>query len=85
VGNPEGFKILCYLAWCGAEATYGFANQRQFDAARAFLGRTAKIHLHGDELPLNYSKATNDYYLIEKKDREAFTNFMQRVGRMSEA
>ena len=85
MGNPEGFKVLCYLGWCGAEATYGFANQRQFDAARAFLDKIAKVHLHGDELAPSYLKATRDYYFIEDKDRDAFENFMQRLGRMSEA
>ena len=77
MGNPEGFEVVCYLAWCGAEATYGFSNQSQYSEARTFLDKVAKGQFHGDELPPNYSKAMRDYYFIEKKDREAFKNFMQ--------
>jgi len=79
MGNPDGFMIVCYLAWCGAGATYRFSNQSQYNEARAFLDGITNVQFHGDELPPNYSKTMRGYYTIEKKDREAFKNFMQQA------
>jgi hypothetical protein len=77
--NPEKFKIACYMAWSGAEATFQFGNERQYDAVRAHLDRIAKGHLHGSELPPNYSGIVTDYYFFEKSDRAAFQKIMRDV------
>ncbi len=75
--NPEEFKIACYMAWSGAEATFQFENKSQYDAARAFLDKISVAHLHGKELPPGFSKTVTDFYCIESRDRAAFRKFMR--------
>jgi hypothetical protein len=75
--NPENLRIACYTAWSGAEATFRFGNQRQYDAVRAQLDKIAKGHLRGRELPPGFSSTVTDYYFIEKKDRAAFQKIMR--------
>jgi hypothetical protein len=75
--NSNRFKIICYLAWCGAEATYRL-HKDQYDIMRMFLDKIAKIHVHGDELPHKLSASgITDYYVIEKRHRVVYGDFMQ--------
>ena len=75
--DPERFKVVCYLAWCGAEATYRFASESRYNAARDYLDKIAKGHLRSPELPAGYSGAVTDLYFIEMRDRASFEKFMQ--------
>lgn len=77
--DPNNYKIVCYLAWCGAEVEHQFDNQSRYDAVRAFLSKIAKVHVPGDQLPLKYSGRVTDFYAIENEQREAFQNFMRDI------
>ncbi len=70
--NPEKFKIVCYMAWSGTEATFQFNDESKYNAVRTFLNRIAKTHLRSDELPPRLSNAVTDFYFIEERDRAAF-------------
>jgi hypothetical protein len=75
MSNPHKLRIVCYLAWCGAEATYHFKDRESYEAAKAFLNTISRGHVEGDRLPAGYSAAA-DYYYLEVQDRDAFQDFM---------
>lgn|GEM_PF-5634223 len=31
MSTPEKFKIACYMAWCGAEATFPFSRRVDYE------------------------------------------------------
>ena len=75
--NPENLTILCYLAWCGADAKFQFATERDLVAARAFLSNIAVVHLQGDRLPPGMADEVADYYVFDDPERAAFEKFMR--------
>jgi hypothetical protein len=79
-GTSEEFQIACYLGWCGAEATFPFASQREYDAARAFLDKLAPLGVSGNEVPSGYSKSVKDFYVLDERHRDAFDAFMRDLG-----
>ena len=71
--NSNRFEIICYLMWCGAEATYGFDSKQKYDAARAFLDKLSGGGIDQTERgPID----GRPYYAVDEKDREAFQSFM---------
>jgi hypothetical protein len=75
--KTANYNIMCYLGWCGAEATFPIASLKQYQATRAFLDKIGQGHRSGDELGAGYG--VNDYYFIEKEHREAFQKFMRNL------
>jgi ethanolamine ammonia-lyase large subunit len=65
------------MAWCGAEATFPFANERELVAARTFLSSIAVVHLQGDRLPPGMADEVTDYYVFDDPQRTAFEKFMR--------
>ena len=75
MSRPDKFKIACYVAWNGTEATYGFSNKEAYDKVRASLEKIAVAHAGETDLPPGYSNVT-DLYFIDVKDREAYNQIM---------
>jgi hypothetical protein len=74
----EGFEIVCYMTWCGAEAALPFDNEPALEAAKAFLNGIATLHLRRDQLPsTHYKAAITDYYVIDERGRVPFQNFVR--------
>jgi hypothetical protein len=71
------FKIACYLAWCGAEATFPFASEAKYKSAIAFLDKITGGGMSGDRLPAGYARGVGAYYFVDEKDRDAFQSFMR--------
>lgn len=78
--KSEQFKIRCYLAWCGAEATFRFPGETEYRTATALLKTVTGGGIEGDALPAGYARSVKAYYVIEEKNREAFNEIMQRCG-----
>ena len=64
------------MAWCGAEATFIFDNERRYREVKEFLEKISKAHVGGHELPRGFSDTVTDFYFIEVQDRDAFQKFM---------
>lgn len=79
MSNSENLAVMCYLAWCGAEVSYGFADKSEHEAARAFLSGLAKVHFPRSELRPALSRIVTDYYILEEHDRTAFEKFMRNL------
>jgi len=75
--KDQDFSIVCYSAWCGAEATYRFADQTVYEAARVFLDKLTGGPVEGGALPSGYGGA-KAYYFVDSVHRDAFSEFMRR-------
>lgn len=73
MSTPEKFKIACYMAWCGAEATFPFGNKEDYEKAKASLEKLGSAR--ANELPPSYGDVA-DFYFIDVKDRDAFNQIM---------
>jgi hypothetical protein len=71
--NDAKFKIICYMAWSGTEATFEFDDERQYEVVRAALCEIAEAHCHIDKL----SPAASNWYCIEEGARQAFEKLMR--------
>jgi len=78
--KPQNLTIMCYLAWCGAEVKHRFANEKDYETARAFLSEIARLHFTSNELRPSLSREVTDYYFIEEQQRDAFGGFMQKLS-----
>ena len=76
MSSPDKFKITCYMAWCGAEATFPFSSKEAYEKARASLEKIAVAHARKSELPPRYANVT-DFYAIDTKDRAVFDEIMR--------
>jgi hypothetical protein len=74
--KDQNFDIVCYSAWCGAEATYRFADQKAYDDARAFLDELTGGGIDGRMLPSGYGGA-KAFYFVDIQHRQAFSEFMR--------
>ena len=75
MSTPEKFKIACYMAWCGAEATFPFSNREDYEQAKASLEKLAVGRARANELPPRHADVP-DLYFIDVKDRDAFNQIM---------
>ena len=78
MSNSESLTILCYLAWCGADAKFRFADERELVAARAVLSSIAVVHMQRDKLPAGMADEVTDYYVFDNAQRAAFEKFMRK-------
>jgi hypothetical protein len=78
--TADQFKIACYLAWCGAEATFRFPGEKEYETATAFLKKITGGGMEGDSLPAEYARSVKAYYFVDEKNREAFNEIMKRCG-----
>jgi hypothetical protein len=76
MAKDQDFNIVCYSAWCGAEATYRFADQKAYDDAKAFLDKLTGGGIDGSVLPSGYGDA-QAYYFVDSEHRDAFSEFMR--------
>lgn len=78
MSNSETYKIAYYTAWSGTEAMHQFNSREEYERARGFFDRVAKLHMRGNQLPSGY--LVDDYYYLEKDQREAFARFMKAIS-----
>lgn len=78
--KDHDFNIVCYSAWCGAEATYRFADQEAYDAAKAFLDRLTGGGVDGSALPSGHEGA-KAFYFVDSQHRDVFSEFMRSKAR----
>ena len=78
--TSDQFKIACYLAWSGAEATFSFPGEKEYEAATTLLKKITGGSMEGDALPAEYARSVKAYYLVDEKNREAFNEIMKRYG-----
>lgn len=76
MSTSNRYAIACYMAWCGAEATFVFDTKEEYDSITSSLDEIAVGRVRKNKLPEGYAKVS-DLYFIDVKDRAAFKEIMR--------